>query len=151
VWLQNAQAATSSFAPNSFWNRTIPTYTSLDSHSDTINRDIIRQVNQYGTALDTLRTASPVYVVEQNYPLISITPWDCGGGALNGLAVQWQSVPLPPYAVPGGDRMSMVVYQPSTATVWEFSNMRQVSGQWQACGGGRISTVTDGVFKHPSV
>ena len=148
LWVTQVDAAVSNFAAGSFWNATTPAYTSLHPNSAALVSDITRQVSQFGASL-TKDSGAPVYEVDQTVATISVIPWDCGSGILPGLANQWQAVPVPFYAVPGGSKSQMIIYQPSNSTVWEFGNMRNVAGQWQACTGGRISTQSDGVFPSP--
>ncbi len=146
LWVRQADAAVSNFATGSFWNATTPAFTALHPDSSALVSDVTRQVNQFGA---TLNKDSPVYVVDQTVATTSVVPWDCGSGILPDLANQWQAVPIPFYAVPGGTNAQMIVYQPSNSTVWEFGHMRNVAGQWQACTGGKISTQSDGVFSSP--
>ncbi len=146
--IRPAQAAVSNFAPSSFWNASVPAYTSLHPQSAALVSDITRQVGQYGASFSTSTGSSPVYVAEPNASTVTVLPYDCGHGILPDLAAQWQAVPIPFYAVPSAEG-SMIVYQPSSGTVWEFGHMTNVSSQWQACDGGRTSTGTDGVFPSP--
>lgn len=150
VWVKQADAAVSNFAAGSFWNTKVPTYTNVSAESPALVQDIVRQVNQYGSGFVKDSGASPVYGAEPGAVTQTVVPWDCGSGIPAGLAAQWQAVPIPFYAVPsGGANPRMIVYQPSSATVWEFGHMRNISGQWQACTGGQISTTSDGVFTSP--
>lgn len=150
LWVKQADAAVSNFAAGGFWNTRVPSYTGLHPDSAGLVQDIVRQVGQYGTGFVKDSGASPVYIAEPGAAAVSVVPWDCGTGIPADLANQWQAVPVPFYAVPsGGANPQMIVYQPSSATVWEFGHMRNISGQWQACTGGRISTTSDGVFPAP--
>lgn len=148
--VQPAKASMTNFAPSSFWNATIPTYTSLHPNSAALTADISRQVSQFGAHFSTDSGATPVYVADPGAATVSVVPYDCGNGIAPDLANQWSAVPIPFFAVPSPNAEStMIVHQPSTATVWEFGHMRSVSGQWQACTGGRTSTTGDGVFPFP--
>jgi len=148
IWVQQANAAVSSFATGSFWNSSIPTYTALHPNSSQLVADISRQAGQFATGINKDTAASPVYLAESDTPVVTVVPWDCGSGIAPDLASQWLAVPVPFFASPGSNAQ-MVVYQPSSATVWEFGHVRNISGQWQACTGGRTSTATDGVFPSP--
>lgn len=145
LWVRQANAAVSNFAAGSFWNTAIPSYTSLHPSSAALVQDVQRQVSSYGSGFNT---AAPVYVAEAGAATVSVIPWDCGSGILPDLINQWQAVPIPFFAVPGANE-EMIIHQPSTATTWEFGHMRNISGQWQACTGGRVSTASDGVFSSP--
>ena len=150
LWVKPADAAVSNFASSSFWNTSVPAYTALHSNSAGFVQNITNQATSYGSSFIKDNGASPVYVAEVGAATVSVVPWDCGSGILPNLASQWQAVPIPFYAVPsGGVNQQMTVYQPSTNTVWEFGYMRSISGQWQACTGGRLSTSSDGVFPSP--
>lgn len=150
LWVQQADAAVSNFASGSFWNTAVPSYTALHPSSAALVQDVVRQANSYGTSFIKDSAASPIYIAESGAATVSVVPWDCGSGIPPDLANQWQAVPIPFFAVPsGGANSQMIIHQPSTATTWEFGHMRNISGQWQACTGGRISTASDGVFSAP--
>lgn len=150
LWVKEADAAVSSFSSSSFWNTQIPSYTGLHTGSTALVSDVVRQVAHYGTATITGSGSAPVYVADAGATTTTVIPYDCGSGIPAGLAAQWQAVPIPFFAVPStGSNPMMVVYQPSSGGVWEFGHMRSVSGQWEACTGGRTSTVSDGVFASP--
>lgn len=148
VWLEHSKAAVSSFPSYSFWNSPIPAYTALHADSAQLVANVTQQASQFGASFNNTSSA-PVYEVPADTPPVTVVPWDCGAGSMPDLGSQWQNVPLPFYAVPGGTNAQMVIYQPSTSTVWEFGHMRNVAGQWEACTGGRLSTGSDGVFPAP--
>lgn len=149
-WLRPVGASGASyFAQTSFWNSTIPRYATLHASDATIASDVGDQVATHGAVFDTSDMAAPVYIVAPDESVQAVVPWDCGTGVDSSLIADWQAVPLPIYAQPGdGPRHPMVVYQPLTNTLWEFSYMQKVGTQWQACHGGKIDNVTlaDGRF-----
>lgn len=149
LWVKQANAAVTRFASGSFWDTTIPSYTPLHADSAALAANVANQVSGHGASLVKDNGASTVYEVDASVPPVTVVPYDCGSGIAAGLAAQWQSVPIPFYAVPGGASAQMVIYQPSSGTVWEFGKMQNVSGQWQACTGGQISTSSAGVFPSP--
>lgn len=150
LWVKPADAAVSRFASGSFWDTSIPSYTDLHPSSSTLVSNIVNQVATYGAIITKDNGASTVYEVDANTTPVSVSPYDCGSGIPAGLASQWSAVPVPFYAVPGGNpNAQMVIYQPSSGSVWEFGHMRNVGGQWQACSGGQISTASSGVFASP--
>lgn len=150
LWVKPADAAVSRFASGSFWDVTVPSYTDLHPNSSALVANVVNQVSTYGAVITKDNGASTVYEVDAGTPTVSVVPYDCGNGIPSGLASQWSAVPVPFYAVPGGSTSpQMVIYQPSTGSVWEFGHMRNVSGQWQACTGGRITTASSGVFASP--
>ncbi len=148
MWVQHSEAAVSSFPSHSFWNSPVPAYTALHPSSDQLAASIAQQASQFGSSFNNT-SSSPVYEVAADVPPVTVVPWNCGAGSMPDLANQWQNVPLPFFAVPGGVNSQMVIYQSSTSTVWEFSHMQNVAGQWQACTGGKLSTSSDGVFPAP--
>ncbi len=149
LWVAPATAAVTRFSSGSFWNATIPAYTDVSSESAPLVANVVNQVNTYGAALNK-DTSATYYEVDSSVSLVSVQPYDCGSGVHTGLASQWSSVPIPFYAVPGGgSKPQMIIYQPSSGTVWEFGGMRNISGQWQACTGGQTTTTGSGVFASP--
>lgn len=147
LWVKPANAAVSRFASGSFWDTPIPNSTDLNPNSSSLVANIVSQAGTYGTSILKDNGASTVYEVDANTSTVSVMPYDCGTGIPGGLASQWSDVPIPFYAIPGGSSSAqMVIYQPSSGSVWEFGHMRNVSGQWQACSGGRISTASSGIF-----
>lgn len=150
LWVNQADAAVTRFASGSFWDTGVPSYSALHPDSAALVSNITNQAGSYGASIVKDNGASAVYEVDAGTPGVTVVPYDCGSGIQSGLAAQWLSVPIPFYAVPsGGASAQMVIYQPSTGTVWEFGKMRNVSGQWQACTGGQISTSSAGVFPSP--
>jgi hypothetical protein len=157
VWLQPTQAGgTAIFSQNSFWNTQIPKYAPTHPNSNNFVTEIQRQIDAYyGNAeIRTTSGSAPVYVVDANTPTVVVTQWDCqsAGSISSGLASQWQAVPIPSYAEPAaGSDAEMVIYQPSTQTVWEFWRARKVGGSWEACWGGRVQSTgsSSGIFPSP--
>ncbi len=146
AWVRHSEAAVSPFSGSSFWNTPVPSYTSL--HPDSVNlvQNITQQVSQYGSSFNTTGSA-PVYQADSETSQINVQYWDCGIGSPANVESQWQQVPIPFYAVPGGTNSQMIVQ--NGTDIWEFGYMRSVAGQWQACTGGKISSSTNGVFPSP--
>jgi hypothetical protein len=150
LWVTQADAAVTRFASGSFWDTTVPGYVSLHPDSAPLVNNIVTQASSYGTSVSRDTGSSTVYEVDSGTPMVTVVPYDCGNGIISGLASQWSAVPLPFYAVPaGGSTTQIVIYQPSSGSIWEFGHMRNISGQWQACTGGFISSSTSGVFSSP--
>lgn len=148
VWVQQSKAAVSSFPSSSFWNAPVPAYTALHANSSQLVTHIAQQASGFGASFNNT-SSSPLYEVTADTPLVNVVPWNCGAGSMPDLANQWQNVPIPFFAVPGGANSQMVIYQPSSGTVWEFGHMQNVAGQWQACTGGKLSTNSEGIFPSP--
>lgn len=94
-----------------------------------------------------MNNSAPVYQADAGTTPVNVQYWDCGIGSPADVESQWQQVPVPFYAVPGGINSQMVVQ--SGPDIWEFGYMRNVAGQWQACTGGKISSSSNGVFPSP--
>lgn len=149
LWINPANAAVVPFSGGAMWHSPIPAYTELHNNSDIISASVTQQVAQFGTAVYK-ESASPMYEVDASTPTVQVTYWDCGIGTPASIASEWQTVPVPFYAVPSsGGNPQMIISQPSSGTIWEFGHMRNVAGQWQACSGGKISSQSDGVFPAP--
>ena len=75
-------------------------------------------------------------------------------GSVDELAQAFKAgVPIPSGArAAKGTDESMVVWQPSTNTLWEFWRMQDVDGKWHAKWGGKMSDVSGspGYYAHPS-
>jgi hypothetical protein len=144
------------FAPSSFWYTPIPADAPLHANSAGFVADFLRQKKTYyGTVnINTSSYASPVYIAQADTPTTKVGYSNCQKKTYPepGLEAQWAAVPIPAFAVPAdGSDAEMTVYQPSTDTLWEFWVMRQVSGQWQACWGGKLSNAhaSDGTWPLP--
>jgi hypothetical protein len=129
------------FAPNSFWNQQIPAGAPLAPDSAALVGELNRQVRAYTPWVNIDKYSVPVYTVPRNQPRVrvgSTRKFDAG------LRSVWASVPIPAKArTSAGDDRHMVVWQPSTDTMWEFWNMRRTkSGGWQAEWGGRMRNVS---------
>ena len=120
----------------------------------TYGEEIAAEVQKYygHAALNTHNFAPAVYTVPANQPSVSVTPWDCQGrGSFDpGFVAQIASVPIPPDAViPPDSDASIIVWQPSSDTVWEFWKTRRVDGGWQACWGGRLENASQSIGTFP--
>jgi hypothetical protein len=141
------------FAPDSFWYKPIPTDAPLHLNSANLVRDFLRQLKKYygHASINPSAYSSPIYIVGAEIAAVPVIQWDCNK---NGywdaeLARQWQAVPIPSYAQPAnGTDSEMTIYQPSTDTMWEFWQARKLEGQWEACWGGRMLSVSksDGIW-----
>lgn len=150
--LVHAGSGNAPFSSGSVWNTALPKYPTLAANTAAVTADIVSQVAGYGAGVDTANRGTPVYVTDASTPVFSVTPWACNGPADTTLAAEWSAVPIPFYAQPSsGSANRMVVTQPSTGTVWEFSGMYKAGGQWFACQGGQIAntTITSGVLPSP--
>lgn len=98
----------------------------------------MRQVAERGVGFNTTTWSVPVYEVGASQPTVRVTL----EGPNQYLQEAWRAVPLPPDARPSaGSDGHLVVYQPSTETMWEFWRLQLGSSGWHAGYGGRIVDV----------
>ena len=143
------------FDPTSFWYTPIPTDVELHPNSANFVTEFLRQkAAYYGTVtINTTQYSSPVYVINEETPLTTVTVWDCWkqGWTDKTLASRWLSVPFPVNALPSpGTDAEMTIYDPVDKTIYEFWKLQKdISGNWQACWGGRLDAVdtSDGIFE----
>lgn len=145
---RDAPAAGRPFAPTSAWNEPLPADAQLHPRSRQLVAELRRQVSESGAWINTDSYSVPVYRVPRGQPRVRVR-LDTDYPKLER---QFRSVPVPRAARParGGDR-HMVVWQPSTDTMWEFWLMRRASDGWHARWGGRMTGVSRdrGVFPAP--
>jgi hypothetical protein len=115
--------------------------------------DLAGKAQKNGSFVNTTHYSTPVYTVPAGQPtqqvMVDYPPQNpCVPGLTAGnpcLVKRWEAVPLPANPVPsdGTDR-HLVVYQPSSDTMWEFWLFRvdPVSGQAHAVYGGRIQNLS---------
>jgi len=134
-----ASAAPRPFAPSSFWNAPLQPDTPLDRASASYVADLTRQVRTYAPWINTTRYSSAVYTVPAGQPTVRVT-LDKHDPSLQAA---WDRVPIPRGARPaaGTDR-TMIVWQPSSDTMWEFWLARRPRDGWHARWGGRMEHVS---------
>jgi hypothetical protein len=154
--LNSTEPTYSVFDVTSFWYEPIPTDAPLHPNSANFVIDFLRQMKSfYGSVgINTNPYSSPIYIVGADTATVSVAQWDCQNRGYRDkqLDQQWLEVPIPPYAEPSdGTDSEMTIYQPSTDTMWEFWKARNSGGQWQACWGGRMLSVSKnkGIWQHP--
>lgn len=144
------------FAEDSFWYTPIPRDVELHPRSADLAENFDRQWREYygSVAINTDTFAPPIYRARFDTPRQRVRFWDCQdkGHPEPELSRQLASVPIPPDAKPSdGTDAELVIWQPSTDTMWELWKVRIDDGQWEACWGGRLTGVSrgQGVFRHP--
>jgi hypothetical protein len=135
------------FSLESFWYKPLALDAPIHPNSEQFVREFLRQKRSYyGTvSINTVAWASPVYVADETTQGVEVRPWDCWkkGSIDRNLAWQWQSVPIPAYALPAdGSDSEMTVYSPASDTIWEFWQARKIDGGWEACHGGRMQNAS---------
>ncbi len=141
---------------NSFWTTPIPLDAPLAANSSNYVSEFIRQFHtHYGTvSITTDSFNAPVYVVEPGTPTVAVNQWKCQVNSTLSptLKTQLSSVPIPSNALSSPDSDGeMIIYDPTSDTLWEFWQIHKVKGKWQACWGGQIENylTSSGIFSFP--
>jgi hypothetical protein len=138
------------FGPGSAWNSPLPADAPLDPDSAAITAVLQKQVedgfrSSLPPTINTTSYSPPVYTVgsaQARVPVILDRPPDYDPGLTAAFAA---GVPLPVGAQPAsGADSEMVVWQPSTDTMWELWQARQAADGWHASWGGRLDGATAG-------
>lgn len=137
------------FGAHSVWNSPLPAGAPLDPQSSSITSELLREVaRSYSSppypTINTTAYSTPIYTVTQAQPRTRVK-LDQPPGYAPHLESRFASVPMPPNAQPApGSDAHMVVWQPSTDTLWEFWQMRRTADGWHALWGGRLDDVSSG-------
>jgi hypothetical protein len=140
-------AAEQLFAPSSYRNSPLPPDAPTDPMSAAYVLDLSLKASAIGAHLNYESYSVPVYTVPAGQPTTQVIVDDpnhqqCAYGN-PCLIEQWRNVPLPPDAVPSpGTDGHLVVYQPSSDTMWEFHRFRRVGDRPHSFHGGRIQGVS---------
>ena len=171
VLIDHVTVVATPFSATGWRNQPLPDNTAVAEHSAAMVADIQRQITENmnappprppGTWVSTGATAT-IYTVGPAQPTVRVDHT----GDDPSLQAQWEDVPLPPDAKPsdppynpqndsGGDA-NLVVWQPSSNTLWEFFHLHRVDGpldsepRWAAGYGGRMQDVStfEGQFEDP--
>ena len=137
------------FARTAFWNTELPPDAPLDPHSREVTEELVRSVEagparQRPATINTAEYTPPVYTVGPDQPRVRVE-LNHPRGIAEDLRAALASVPLPPHARgSAGSDGELVVWQPSTDTLWEFWQLRNENGRWRAQWGGRLTDVSSG-------
>lgn len=142
------------FARNSIWNARLPASAPIASDSAALVTELKRQVAQYGTWINIYSYSSPIYTVPASQRRVPVTlDVSSDSASVARLAhVLRAGVPIPPNARPApGTDGDLVVWQPSTDTMWELWIARLVGSTWHARWGGEMRHVSrnPGFFTNP--
>ena len=146
-----AAATTSSatfFAPSSVWNAPLASNAALDPSSSAKSAALLSEVRNEislgtGPWINEKDYSTPLYTVSGTQAKVHVqldntASW---AGALGWVFAQ--GVPIPPGAKPAaGTDGHMVIYQPSTDTMWEFWRASLQSDGWHASWGGAMQHVS---------
>jgi hypothetical protein len=128
------------FAPDSYVNAPLADDAPLDPQSAAWVAELRRQVARYGPYMNTTRYSTPVYTVPswQKTVRVKVDKYD------PALQAALERVPLPGNARPApGTDGTLVVWQPSTDTMWEFWRLNKtLLDGWHTDHGGRMIGVS---------
>jgi hypothetical protein len=128
------------FAPDSVWNKPLAADAPLTSNSSTLSGTLNWERSYFGPWINTTSYSTPIYTVAADQATLHVT-LDNNNAQL---AADFNQVPLPPDARPAaGTDGHLVVWQPSTQTMWEFWQLhKDSSGNWHTTYGGKMSNVS---------
>jgi hypothetical protein len=145
------------FSPRSFWNTPVAGDAPLDPESGALSAELQREVDAaYNSnappTINTTQYAPPIYTVPAGQRLTSVH-LDRPANYAPALSAAFAAVPLPENVVPdAGTDSDLVLWQPSTDTLWEFWRLRREHDGWHAKWGGRLERVSrsSGAFTEPN-
>ena len=150
AWIDRITIVGQPFAPEGWRNKRLSKRAPVAPDSKSLVSELRAQIKSrpHGALVGTTQYSSPVYTVPPDQPRVRVqAPAD-----RPDLRAQWASVPLPPDARPApGSDGHLVVWQPSTDTLWEFWVLsKDTLGKWRARFGGRMTEVSrhEGHFVH---
>jgi hypothetical protein len=142
------------FAADSVWNATLPDNVALAPQSAAYVQNLAHQAQTAEPWINTYSYSVPVYTVGASQAKVPVKLDQSGSGSVDQLAHAFAAgVPIPSDARPAkGTDEHMVVWQPSSNTLWEFWVMHKVDGSWHAKWGGKMTDVSGspGYYTHPS-
>jgi hypothetical protein len=136
------------FGVGSVWTSRVDGSQTLDPSSPALVATLVGMVSPevaggYGPWINTTSYSAPVYTVAANQPLVPVILDNLQPYAAPLRASFTAGVPLPANAQPAAGRDAhLVVWQPSSDTMWEFWHMHLMSDGWHAGWGGTMQTVS---------
>ena len=155
LYFANADTPGTPFAANSIWNAPLPATTPIDP----VTPNFISWIKQDLTAysgngdINVDSYTPPIYTVTTVVNTVNFKFNDCQGKGYipTNMLNQLANVPVPDYAkASAGTDQEMVVYQPSTDTVWEMWGAQKRVDGWYACWGGKIANVSSSTGMFPT-
>jgi hypothetical protein len=128
-------------APNSVWNTAPAANAPLDPSSSALSTSVANMAAAYGAALNVMKWSTPIYIVPAGQPTVTmhLEPNRKTGRVNPHLQAAFDAVPVPHGARPAvGTDNVMIIYQPSTDTMWETGKTHLLSDGWHFLYGGRI-------------
>lgn len=145
------------FARDSVWNRPLAHDAPLDADSRAIVASLRAQVDEarrkrFGPTINSYAYSVPIYTVGARQATVKVR-LDNPADYAATLRAALERVPVPRRAkAAAGTDQHMVVWQPSTDTLWEFWKMHRERDGWHAKSGGRMPRVSEnpGYFAGPA-
>jgi hypothetical protein len=132
------------FGPTSFWNRALAADEPLDPRSLQLTTALLTEVRaemptRKGPWINSNAWSVPVYTVGSGVPNVYVK-LDVG---VVQLQRDFAAVPIPAgvHSSAGTDR-HLVIYQPSTDTMWEFYRFQKLADGWHARWGGKMTNLS---------
>jgi hypothetical protein len=136
------------FAGDSVWNNPLPPNAPLARDSSQLAATLNSTASAFGGYINTKNYSSGVYTVSATQPTVRVT-LDANSPQL---AADFARVPLPADARPAaGTDGTLVVWQPSTQTMWEFWRLsKDPLGNWHTRWGGKMANVSGNPGYYPN-
>jgi len=136
--ISQAPALDRPFSSTGFWNSPIR----AQAKPGALSRALAKQEHLTGAWINTTNYSAPVFVVPAKQDTVRVQIDHPPSPNRDALQREMATVPIPAGARPGGGTDArMVVWQPSTDTMWELWRMRRRGG-WHAGWGAKISGVS---------
>jgi hypothetical protein len=151
AWIDTLTIVGQPFSPSGWRNARLSKRAPIAKNSRVLVNELRSQIKSRprGALIGSSYSSSPIYTVPRDQPTVRVI----GPPGSLQLQAQWEAVPLPPDARPAaGSDSRLVVWQPSTDTLWEFWGLsKDQFGRWTARFGGRLPNVsrTEGHFVDP--
>jgi hypothetical protein len=152
AWIDTLTIVGQPFSPAGWRNARLSKRAPIAKNSRVLVNELRAQIKsrRWGALISTTQYSSPIYTVPRDQPTVRVAAPE---GSRIDRQGQWAAVPLPPDARPAaGTDARLVVWQPSTDTLWEFWRLsRDRLGRWSARFGGRMPSVSrnEGHFVDP--
>lgn len=147
------------FSPTGWRNAPLAPTAPVATNSSQLVGDILRQIAENpqrtprkpGVWMSATHDyGTPIYTVPRDQPTVRVKHPAADNPSFQA---QIEEVPLPPDAQPqSGTDGNLVVWQPSTDTMWDFWQLRKNAlGEWEAAYGGRMQNVSqhEGQWEDP--
>jgi hypothetical protein len=152
AWIDALTIVGQPFSPVGWRNARLSKRAPIAKNSRVLVGELRSQIKSRprGALIGSSHASSPIYTVPRDQPTVRV---HAPPGSRIDRQGQWAAVPLPPDARPAsGSDARVVVWQPSTDTMWEFWGLaKDPFGRWVARFGGRLPNLsrTPGHFVDP--